>query len=31
VTAAGGLSLSLTRNTRDRLWKGVNVGALSET
>ena len=31
VTAAGGRSLSLTRNTRDRLWKGVNVGALSET
>jgi PadR family transcriptional regulator PadR len=30
-SAAGGLSLSLTRNTRDRLWKGVNVGALSET
>jgi PadR family transcriptional regulator len=31
VTSAGALSLSLTRNTRDRLWKGVNVGALSET
>ena len=31
VTAAGALSLSLTRTTRDRLWNGVNVGALSET
>lgn len=31
VTAAGALSLSLTRSTRDRLWNGVNVGALSET
>ena len=31
VTSAGALSLSLTRNTRDRLWNGVNVGALSET
>ena len=31
VTAAGALSLSLTRNTRDRLWNGVDVGAVSET
>jgi PadR family transcriptional regulator PadR len=31
VTAAGALSLSLTRTTRERLWKGVNVRALSET
>jgi PadR family transcriptional regulator len=31
VTSAGALSLSLTRDTRDRLWNGVSVGALSET
>jgi PadR family transcriptional regulator PadR len=31
VTPAGALSLSLTRDTRDRLWKGVEVGALSAT
>lgn len=31
VTTAGELSLSLTRGTRDRLWNGVSVRALSET
>jgi len=31
VTAPGALSLSLTRNTRERLWKGVNLAALSES
>ena len=31
VTPAGALSLSLTRTTRERLWKGVNLAALSES
>lgn len=30
VTAAGALSLSMTRIVRDRLWNGVSVGALTE-
>jgi PadR family transcriptional regulator, regulatory protein PadR len=30
ITPAGGRSLALTRDTRERLWTGVNVRALRE-